>query len=512
MKYKPITGVWEITMGCNMQCKHCGSGCMEPLSDELTTLESLDLARQLGEMGFQWITLSGGEPFIRKDWHLILNELRQNGVVPNMISNGWLIDEEILKRARANHVGTIAISLDGLEETHDYMRKKGAFKHVVNALKMMKELEVSGGAITTISKKNLPELPGIKKLLLELGVHYWQLQIGLPMGNFKDRRHMILEPGQVDDVIDFTYDTMKEGQITIYPADCLGYYNIKELQVRQDAHKSAGLPIWTGCNAGKRSLGILHNGQILGCTSIRDREFIEGSIRERPLKEIWEDETKFTWNRNATKASLDGKCKVCKYGDVCLGGCPNTRLTMNGKIQSENTYCSYNVAMRKTEEEIAIIDNFEELARLGTEYASRREFQVAALLLQQALMKEPDNIELLSHFGYVHFFLNNFEESREANRRILLLHPDHVYANKGMGLALHRCGDTEAGISYLKRAIELAEPGYMDPYYDLAVVYQECGRIEEVKALQEKVRHISPELADQFQSFYAGFSKERILQ
>ncbi len=486
-----------------MQCKHCGSGCAEPLSDELTTSEALALARELGEMGFQWITLSGGEPFIRKDWHLLVNELAQNGVIPNMISNGWLIDEEILERAKANHVGTIAISLDGVEETHDYMRKKGAFKHVVHALKMMKEKDVNGGVITTISKKNIQELPDIKNILVALGVNYWQLQIGLPMGNFKDRRHMILDPQQVDDVIDFTYDTMQEGLITVYPADCLGYYNIKELQVRQNAHKSAGLPIWTGCNAGKRSLGILHNGQILGCTSIRDREFIEGSIRERPLKEIWEDETTFLWNRNAAKTDLAGKCRVCKYGDVCLGGCPNTRLTMNGKIQSENEYCSYNTAMCKTEEDIAAISDFEELVRLGKEYAGKKEFQLAALLLQQALQKEPNNIELLSHYGYVHFFLNNFEESREANRKVLLMNPDDVYANKGMGLASHRCGDTETGISYLKRAIELAPPEYSDPYYDLAVVYMESGRKEEIKALQEKARHFSPELAVQLEAMYA---------
>lgn len=230
-----------------------------------------------------------------------------------------------------------------------------------------------------------------------------------------------------------------------------------------------------------------------------DREYIEGSIRERPLKEIWEDETKFAWNRNATKQDLEGKCRVCKYGDICLGGCPNTRLTMNGKIQSENIYCSYNAAMCKTAEEVLAIEDFAELARLGTEYAARKEFQLAAMLLERALIKEPDNIELLSHYGYVHFFLNNFEQSREANRRVLALDADNVYANKGMGLATHRCGDSETGIGYLKRAIELAGSSYLDPYYDLAVVYKELGRKEEAKTLQEQARQFSPELAEQLE-------------
>lgn len=500
MDYKPITGVWEITMGCNMKCKHCGSGCEEPLKDQLTTEEALHLARDLGELGLQWITLSGGEPFIRDDWPLIVGELSRNGVVPNMISNGWLITGEHLEKAKANNVGTIAISLDGLEETHDFMRKKGSFQRVVNSFRLMDKTGVCGGAITTVSKKNMQELADIKKLLIDLKVQYWQLQIGLPMGNFKDRPEMILEPGQVDDLIDFSYDAMTEGGISIYPADCLGYYNVKELRVRQMAHKTNTLPVWKGCNAGKRSLGILHNGEILGCTSIRDREFIEGSIRTRPLREIWEDPGNFTWNRNAAKQDLEGKCKICKYGDTCLGGCPNTRLTMNRKINSENLYCSYNVAMRETEKDIAALDDFDELAKKGNEYARKGELQLAALLLERALGKQPDNIEVLEYYGYVQFFLNNYPQSREANQKILEMEPDNVYANKGMGLVLHRSGETGKGIGYLKRAVELTDAGYMDPYYDLAVVYKECGREEELKTLKAKAREVSPEFAGQLDS------------
>jgi hypothetical protein len=77
-----------------------------------------------------------------------------------------------------------------------------------------------------------------------------------------------------------------------------------------------------------------------------------------------------------------------------------------------------------------------------------------------------------------------------------------VYANKGMGLALHRAGDTDKGIVYLKKAVDLTDESYMDPYYDLAVVYMECGRIDDVKALQEKARNLSPVFARQLDSLY----------
>ena len=111
---KPITAVWEITMGCNMQCKHCGSSCASALPGELSTEEALGLCKQIGELGLEWITLSGGEPTTRKDWNKIAEALNTNGVIPNMITNGWAFSPEEARKAEASGVNTIAISIDGL--------------------------------------------------------------------------------------------------------------------------------------------------------------------------------------------------------------------------------------------------------------------------------------------------------------------------------------------------------------------------------------------------------------
>jgi len=114
---------------------------------------------------------------------------------------------------------------------------------------------------------------------------------------------------------------------------------------------------WTGCGAGKYSLGILHNGDILGCTSVRDRSFIEGNIRQTPIKEIWMNPDSFSWNRKMTKDKLSGLCKKCYFGERCLGGCSNTRLTMEGSVYSENRYCSYNVAISTAREQLDRIED-----------------------------------------------------------------------------------------------------------------------------------------------------------
>lgn len=488
MNFTPVTGVWEITMGCNMRCKHCGSSCTTPLEDELTTEEALSLCDDIADLGLKWITLSGGEPLTRKDWPQIVERLRSNGVIPNIITNGWMCDEQAVLLAKNAGVGTFAVSLDGLPDTHDYMRKKGSFERTAKAFQLMTEHDISSGAITTVSKKNLPELNALKEKLVELGVRYWQLQIGLPMGNFAQNQQLIMSPEDIDQVIDFIYSATDDDSITIYPADCIGYYSHKELASRQKAHRAASPPVWRGCNAGKRSFGILHNGEILGCTSIRNREFIEGSIRKRSLREIWEDENSFLWSRTLKKTDLQGKCKTCQYGELCLGGCPNTRLTMTGKIHSENEFCSYNLALKKTEQFIEPINNADELLATARNLTMKREFQLAALSLERALAIDSSNIDVLQLYGYVSFALNNLEECRKANQQVLNLDANNVYANKGLGLALHRLGDSTSGIRYLQKAVALAKEGDTDPHHDLAVVYMETGQREKAEVLLKGVK------------------------
>jgi radical SAM protein with 4Fe4S-binding SPASM domain len=483
LDYKPVTGVWEITMGCNMRCKHCGSACRDPLPDELTTDEALRLCDAIGDLGLSWITLSGGEPLIRKDWALLAERLSSNHVTPNIITNGWILDEATLDQALDSGVGTFAISLDGLKETHDFIRREGSYERIINALELMKGKGMTSGVITTLNQRNLGELERLYEVLMEKGVKVWQLQIGLPMGAFADKGNLLLQPEQVDAAIDFIYEHIGDNHISIYPADCLGYYNVKEVAARTKVHGSQDLVLWKGCNAGKRSLGILHNGDILGCTSIRDQQYIEGNIRNTPLREIWESETSFKWSRKLKKSDLGGLCGKCVYGETCLGGCPNTRLTMNGDLYSENNYCSYNVAMKKSIRKMREIDDPGELARLGVKFAGEGYFQLAHIVLGRAIELETDNAEILDNYGYVCYMLGNYHDSLIANEAALRINADSVYANKGMGLCLCKLSKREEGIEYLRKAARMTTASYMEPYHDLIVTLIENGNITEASCV-----------------------------
>ncbi|MDE6026222.1 MAG: radical SAM protein [Lachnospiraceae bacterium] len=468
MKYQPITCVWEVTMGCNMRCGHCGSSCAEPLEGELTTEEALDLCDQIAKLGLRWVTLSGGEPLIRKDITELVKRLSDQGVAVNMITNGLLLDRTMAERLKANGIATLAISIDGTREIHDEIRKKGAFDNAKKCFQYMKELGIKSGVVTTITNKNIDILGELKEELISMGVKTWQVQIGLPMGNLKEKPDWLLAPERVTDIIDFCYETAKEGRIKIYPADCIGYYTKKELEVKKISYETDMVSLWDGCNAGIRGFGILHDGKILGCTSIRQEQFIEKkSIRESTLRDIWENEDAFAWRRKFRKEDLDGDCKNCIYGSKCLGGCPNTRLTMNGSINSENQYCAYNLKlkqMKEKQQEITesngLYEKAEGLIKLGI-------YQEAAIILKRLLELEPENERALVVKAYAEYMCGNYEICKEDNAKALELNEKNADALSGYAIALYNLGDKQGGIANMKKAVALSG-GRMDMKEDLA--------------------------------------------
>ena len=474
-EYNAITAVWEITMACNMRCKHCGSSCEDAVKGELTTEQALALCDDIGKLGLQWITLSGGEPLTRKDWPLIAHRLKQRGVIPNIITNGWAMSEDIVQKMIEIGIGTTAISIDGLQPTHDRIRKTGSFERAMSAFSLLQKYGQYTGAITSISKENINELHEIKELLIKKGVNSWQLQICIPMGNMKMQKEQLIEPEDINKILDFCLETARENKITIYPADCIGYFSEAEEEIRQLSLGVNTDMSWTGCNAGIRGFGILHNGDIIGCTSIRDREFIEGNIRERSLIEIWKDAESFNWSRNMKRTNLEGACKECKYGDVCLGGCPNTRLTMNGTIYSENIFCAYNVAVKRLANSLKTYSK-EKLFQHATQLAKEKHYQESAIIIKHLIAHSPEDKHLHSLYGFVNFFMGNYEIAKESNEIILKRDPKDWYALKGLGLCLHKIGNHEAGIAVIRKAIQYAPEGNYDPLHDLAFVYQEIGQ------------------------------------
>jgi len=398
MEYVPLAAVWELTMACNMRCRHCGSSCTESLPDELTTAEALALCDDLAEMGLVHLTLSGGEPLLREDWDLVAERLAARGVEVTMISNGWLVNESVIERARAAGLRVMGMSIDGLEPTHDWMRKPGSFRRVRRAMETLGRAGFPAGVVTTLVKRNLPDLPALKDLLIEHGVCLWQLQFGNPMGNLAAHRDELIEPEDVIPILQFAESVHLEGKIVVQAADCLGYHTRFDATLRQTGRAE---PLsWQGCPAGRFVVGIRHNGEICGCNSMRDQGHIEGNIRETPFGELWTRAGAFAWNRGRTRDSLTGFCSLCQHGGTCLAGCTSTRLTL-GDSEGEYRFCGYRILL---EAMFAKIDRMRDPRRLAERAATALELwipEVEYRCLRRAVQLDPRDAGLRDRLNSV---------------------------------------------------------------------------------------------------------------
>ena len=181
----PRHAIWEITRACNLRCIHCEGSAGARGQDELTTDEALALCDALISMGCEQCNISGGEPLLRKDWPMLCKRLSHGGVRVTIVTNGTFLDDSAIDQAERAGVRGVAMSLDGLRDTHGRIRpqpKGSSFDDVAAALRRVRASCMAPAIITHINRWNFAELEGIHASLGIWGVDHWQLQLGLPLG------------------------------------------------------------------------------------------------------------------------------------------------------------------------------------------------------------------------------------------------------------------------------------------------------------------------------------------
>lgn len=349
MSYQLEWCSWEITRKCNMNCDICLCGGGQEIEGELNTHEALNLCGQIADMGVKRVVLTGGEPLVRDDWDIIATKLTESGVGVQLVTNGSMVDSDMVRRMKKAGINRVTVSVDGTEEVHDQIRTRGSFSKCKSAVIELNHTDIPVFIATTVTNDNYDNLPALKEELKQMGVKNWMLHLGLPYGNFISRDVAVLPSEKIMELIEFCYQTsMENSGLKVYPGDNIGYFSAKEILVRSYVLKTDKIPIFGGCPAGISTLAISHDGTILTISMCIDR-FIAGNIRDKSLREIWEDDDNpaWKWRRQLTKNDLKGACRDCEYAWLCLGGCPAVRYSLTGDILGENLMCAYRVAARR---------------------------------------------------------------------------------------------------------------------------------------------------------------------
>lgn len=345
IRWKPLYCVWEITSRCNMHCLHCASNLGERedvRGHELTHEECLRVCRELAELGCGKLVLSGGEAVLRPGWDDIAREAVRLGMFVSLISNGFVIDAAMARRFREIGLCRVAISVDGFESTHNHMRQnERSFERAISAITSLRNENLPVNVVTHANRENFPQLPELEILFASLGVDIWRVQLGVPLGRMRKYPELVLAPEELPALADFLIAAKARARLRVSVGDNIGYFSHHEPALRENGREGK-LPFWSGCYAGCVSVGIEANGNVKGCLSLQADEFIEGNLREKSLREIWNRPGAFAYTRSFEPDSLTGACKGCEYGEICRGGCTFLAFSTSGRSH-DNPYCLHRI-------------------------------------------------------------------------------------------------------------------------------------------------------------------------
>lgn len=327
----------EITSKCNLRCKYCSHFSTPGDTDyDLPEEEWLKFFYELGQCAVMYVTFQGGEPFIRDDLKELIHGIVRNRMRFSILSNGTLINDDIAEfLASTRRCNSVQISIDGsIPAIHESFRGKGTFALAIEGIRILQKYNVPVDVRVTIHRKNVRDLEGIARLLLE--------DIGIPGFSTNSASYMGLcrqNTEQVQLTVEERVMAMEQllklnikynGRITASAGPLAeGKTWLKMEKARFSLEDNGGYLI--GCRGPMNTLAVRADGVIVPCSQLSHIPL--GRINHDDLQEIWQNHPELNRLRERCHIPLSDFefCKGCDYINNCTGSCPALAYSQLGR-------------------------------------------------------------------------------------------------------------------------------------------------------------------------------------
>ncbi len=273
---------------CNMECEHCFYWRSLNQPDDLSFDEIVALSEDLGPI--ENLNLSGGEPFLRKEFAAVCRQfIRQNGVKEIYVpTNGYFTERtidalrEVLQESSLRLIG-IELSLDGMPEFHDEFRKaKNSFKKSMETYDALAELQnedprLQIHAISTATHTNMAEIKKLTTFLYDRCPQMMHHNLAIIRGDRKDptlEGPAIREYRELYQYIRRLWADREARRYGSIVEPMLQWVKLKSAETEQQ---------FVPCRAGVLSAVVYANGDVGVC---EQRPPI-GNLRQNTFMEIW---------------------------------------------------------------------------------------------------------------------------------------------------------------------------------------------------------------------------------
>jgi len=322
---------WNISGRCNLSCRHCyyDFGIKELKTEEC--LEIMDSISDFFGIGTS-VTLGGGEPLVREDIYEIISAGKKRGLRMILASNGTLITQEVAKKLKNSGIEEVIIPIDGLKDSHEFMRGKRTFDLAINGIECCKREGIDVVIDPCITRYNRGDLSAILDLSEKLGARQCRIFHFIPMGRGRRISEVELKVEEYCENLMRIYEEQCRRKIEICTTQGCQYWVILWRMER----KGGFVPGFfyneaPGCRAGIEMISIKPNGDVVPCPMLEIRL---GNILEEGFEEILESEILSELRNRKVK----GRCGECTHRMIC-GGCRARAYLEYGDYLEEDPLC-----------------------------------------------------------------------------------------------------------------------------------------------------------------------------
>lgn len=348
----------SLTGGCNLKCRYCFYADSMAARSDLPTGRWLSFFEELGILGVQRVSLSGGEVFVRPDIFTLIDGVIENRMRFSILSNGTLITEEVINALqegkRRLRLDSIQVSIDGSSAgIHDLSRPPHSFDRAVRGLRLLVEAKFPVTVRVTLNHHNITDLENIAHLLIDdIGLLGFSTNEAEMMGTARcNGENIMLSVAERNSAMEVLtrLDERYGGRIGAQAGPLSRAKMFRDIEGRM-ARGETGIPgRGTLCSCGGvfSKMAVLHDGTMVPCNLLP--ALTMGVIGLHSLQDAWMRSPAINAVRRRWDVPLSAleECKDCQYTGFCTGGCPASVMAKSGRLIGIDPLSCYREYLRE---------------------------------------------------------------------------------------------------------------------------------------------------------------------
>jgi radical SAM protein with 4Fe4S-binding SPASM domain len=325
----------ELTSHCNQRCSYCYNDWRADNGRSVGALPSAELLplldRVLGEVEFDHVTLTGGEPLARNDFFRVMDTCRERETSVFIISNGTLIDDALAARLREYPVRAVQVTLNSAKPAeHDALVGGRHHEATIRGVAALRRHRVRVAGSIVVNRKNAGEVGEILDLWRSLGVRRVALSRFSPAG---------YAAGQVAELLPSRSDMVVALAAAEHHGREHGMHLRVTLPVPRCVIEHADYPhvSFSNCPIGtsKQEFALGPRGELRSCTLHTD---VLGDAREQSMAELISKPEVIGYRDVSPEF-----CQPCPHRRSCLGGCGAAAAAVLGNPRGLDPFVAQHV-------------------------------------------------------------------------------------------------------------------------------------------------------------------------